>query len=91
MNHISAGELLRDEIKRPNSEYAALITDHMKSDHISGPIPVPAGLTIELLYQKMQEAKASRKRGFLIDGFPRSEEQALAFDENVRIAHSDII
>nr|DAD36388.1 TPA_asm: hypothetical protein HUJ06_007029 [Nelumbo nucifera] len=43
---------------------------------------VPSEITVELLQKAMQ---ASENKKFLIDGFPRSEENRAAFEKIVRI------
>lgn len=63
--HLSAGELLRLEQKR-DSQYSKLIQKHMKEGSI-----VPAEITCGLLKRAMEE---SEKRRFLIDGYPRNED-----------------
>jgi UMP-CMP kinase len=84
MHHISVGEVLRIESESQNSPYAELIKRHMAKDEISGPIAVPAGLTMKLLSRDM---KAAGKKRFIIDGFPRTVSQLLAFNQNVRITY----
>ncbi|XP_013414444.1 UMP-CMP kinase [Lingula anatina] len=63
--HLSAGELLRAERSRPGSKYGEEIEKHIKDGTI-----VPVEITCSLLDQEMQ---ASSKNNFLIDGFPRNE------------------
>jgi UMP-CMP kinase len=71
------GDLLRDEAKRPGSRFAEFINRSMKLSVI-----IPAQLTITLLRNEMDR---SGKTKFLIDGFPRSVEQAAMFEQKVRI------
>jgi UMP-CMP kinase len=86
-SHLSAGDLLRAEQDRPNSEYGALIRKCIREGDI-----VPMEVTIKLLENAMHAALQSKsgsgwdngKGRFLIDGFPRKMDQALKFEEDVR-------
>jgi UMP-CMP kinase len=70
--HLSAGELLREERDR-DSDDAKLINTYMKEGKI-----VPVEVTINLIKQAMEKAGwASRK--YLIDGFPRNENNYKGF------------
>ncbi|XXG94755.1 hypothetical protein Hte_001013 [Hypoxylon texense] len=91
-SHLSAGDLLRAEQNRPNSEFGDLIRHHIRNGLI-----VPMEVTIALLEAAMRQvldASSSpsspsgngtpQKKGkFLIDGFPRKLDQALKFEEAV--------
>ncbi|KAI0842186.1 uridylate kinase [Hypoxylon sp. FL0890] len=96
--HLSAGDLLRAEQNRPNSEFGELIRTHIRNGTI-----VPMEVTIALLESAMRqvldeptavtststhtpapEGQKQKKKGkFLIDGFPRKLDQALKFEEAV--------
>jgi len=76
--HLSAGDLLRAEQAREGSEYGALIKKYIQEGEI-----VPMEITIGLLQRAMQENIDKERRKFLIDGFPRKMDQALAFESNV--------
>lgn len=84
--HISVGDLLRELIKPPKegetreSPFAGFITNSMKQSVI-----VPPDLTISLLLKEMDKASAEGKTKFLIDGFPRSVDQAALFEQKVCI------
>ncbi|XP_062554140.1 UMP-CMP kinase isoform X2 [Armigeres subalbatus] len=68
--HLSAGDLLREERKREGSEYGALIEDNIKNGRI-----VPVEITCALLENAMNQTKqATGNDKFLIDGFPRNED-----------------
>ncbi|XP_061370521.1 UMP-CMP kinase 3-like [Gastrolobium bilobum] len=71
--HLSAGDLLRAEVKS-SSENSTMIQNMIKEGKI-----VPSEVTIKLLQRAMQENGDDK---FLIDGFPRNEENRAAF-ENV--------
>jgi len=78
--HLSAGDLLRAEQDRPDSEFGQLIKDYIKDGKI-----VPMEVTVQLLENAMTDVvKANGGEGkFLIDGFPRKMDQALKFEETV--------
>lgn len=69
--HLSAGELLRREQTKNGSKYKDLIQHHMKEGTI-----VPAEITCNLLRQAMNE---SGKKNFLVDGYPRNEDNLVTW------------
>ncbi|XP_058008234.1 UMP-CMP kinase 3 isoform X1 [Hevea brasiliensis] len=74
--HLSAGDLLRAEIKS-GSENGTMIQEMIKEGKI-----VPSEVTIKLLQKAMQESGNDK---FLIDGFPRNEENRAAFESITKI------
>ncbi|CAH8861711.1 unnamed protein product [Trichobilharzia szidati] len=77
--HLSAGELLRQARDSSDSEFANKIQMHMKNGTI-----VPAKITCGLLYQEM--TKTYQKSGcvnFLVDGFPRNDDNRLCWEEDI--------
>ncbi|ODQ55293.1 uridylate kinase [Saitoella complicata NRRL Y-17804] len=76
--HLSAGDLLRAEQEREGSQYGELIRTHIKEGKI-----VPMEVTIKLLEKAMGEAVVRGSTRFLIDGFPRKMDQAVAFEKSV--------
>ncbi|DBA13449.1 TPA: hypothetical protein GDO54_018569, partial [Pyxicephalus adspersus] len=78
--HLSAGDLLRDERKRQGSEYGELIESYIKDGRI-----VPVEITISLLKRAMEQTMASNadKNKFLIDGFPRNEDNLQGWDRTM--------
>lgn len=64
--HLSAGDLLRAERAKPGSEFGELIEHHITNGTI-----VPVEITCSLLERAMTQ---SDKNNFLIDGFPRNED-----------------
>ncbi|VDP13063.1 unnamed protein product [Soboliphyme baturini] len=64
--HLSAGDLLREERQRPQSKYGELIETHIRNGTI-----VPVEITCKLLENAMKAS--SPTSSFLIDGFPRNE------------------
>ena len=77
--HYSAGDLLRAEQMRPDSEFGELIKTYIREGNI-----VPMEVTVALLENAMREeiSKTGVKR-FLIDGFPRKMDQADKFESDV--------
>ncbi|KAJ8651127.1 hypothetical protein MRB53_004150 [Persea americana] len=74
--HLSAGDLLRAEIKS-GSENGTMIQNMIQEGKI-----VPSEVTVKLLQRAMQESENDK---FLIDGFPRNEENRAAFEEVTKI------
>lgn len=69
--HLSAGDLLRAHMKSGTPD------GQMVADMIANGQIVPSSVTVGLLQAAMD---ASGKRQFLIDGFPRNEENRAAFE-----------
>ncbi|XP_077980963.1 UMP-CMP kinase-like [Glandiceps talaboti] len=77
--HLSAGDLLRAERKKTTSEYKDLIEKYIKDGRI-----VPVEITCSLLEQAMKEASAAGKgNNFLIDGFPRNEDNMTGWNSQM--------
>jgi UMP-CMP kinase len=78
--HLSAGDLLRAEQNRPDSEFGQLIKDYIKDGLI-----VPMEVTVQLLENAMTDVvnKQGGTGKFLVDGFPRQMDQAVKFEESV--------
>jgi UMP-CMP kinase len=70
--HLSAGDLLREE-RASGSSTAELIERYINEGAI-----VPVAITLDLIRNSMEKSKASR---FLIDGFPRNEDNFLGWNE----------
>ncbi|CAG5121120.1 unnamed protein product [Candidula unifasciata] len=64
--HLSAGDLLRQERLQPNSEYGAEIERHIKEGSI-----VPVNITCSCIRREMEKSPQNK---FLIDGFPRNRD-----------------
>ncbi|XP_075225988.1 cytidine/uridine monophosphate kinase Dak1 [Lycorma delicatula] len=73
--HLSAGDLLREERNKPGSQYGDLIEDHIKKSEI-----VPVEITLNLILQAMEK---SEKKKFLIDGFPRNDNNLEGWDKKM--------
>ncbi|KAL6509453.1 hypothetical protein OROGR_022763 [Orobanche gracilis] len=80
-SHLSAGDLLRKEISS-NSENGSMILSIIKEGKI-----VPSEVTVQLIRKAIEASDNCR---FLIDGFPRSEENRIAY-ERVIGAEPDIV
>ncbi|GMM34593.1 bifunctional uridylate/adenylate kinase [Saccharomycopsis crataegensis] len=76
--HLSAGDLLRAEQARPNSEFGELIAKYIREGLI-----VPQEITLKLLENAIKENYGKGSTRFLIDGFPRKMDQALSFEEQI--------
>ena len=69
IKHISAGELLRDEMINPESEDGKFINQTLKAGKI-----VPVRITVKLLKDKILFYYEKGVKYFLIDGYPRNED-----------------
>lgn len=83
----TAGDLLRAEQNRPDSEHGEMIRHYIKEGLV-----VPMEVTIKLLENAMRAALQEGREGegwadgkgrFLVDGFPRKMDQAVKFGESV--------
>ncbi|XP_064617140.1 UMP-CMP kinase 2-like [Liolophura sinensis] len=74
--HLSAGELLRAERQKPGSEYGDIIETHIQNGSI-----VPVEITCALLKRAME---TSGKQNFLIDGFPRNENNLFGWEKEMK-------
>lgn len=82
--HLSAGDLLRAERNKTDSEVGALINSKIASGQI-----VPSEITVSLLEIGMKETYANTgATKFLIDGFPRSQGNVTAWEEILGKQHS---
>ncbi|KAF6153980.1 hypothetical protein GIB67_037684 [Kingdonia uniflora] len=80
--HLSAGDLLRAE-QKSGSENGTMIQNMIKEGNI-----VPSEVTVKLLQRAMLESNNDK---FLIDGFPRNEENRAAFERVTRITPEFIL
>ncbi|EOA17251.1 hypothetical protein CARUB_v10005525mg [Capsella rubella] len=81
LQHLSAGDLLRREIAM-NTKNGDMILNLIKDGKI-----VPSEVTVKLI---QRELESSDSRKFLIDGFPRTEENRVAFERIIR-ADPDVV
>jgi len=75
--HLSAGDLLRAERDRAGSTYGELIETHIRNGSI-----VPVEITCKLLENAMADAGGGAP-GFLIDGFPRNEDNLKGWEREM--------
>mmetsp|Transcript_18526 Transcript_18526/g.27329 ORF Transcript_18526/g.27329 Transcript_18526/m.27329 type:complete len:239 (-) Transcript_18526:92-808(-) len=76
--HLSAGDLLRAE-RKTESDLAEVINAKISSGQI-----VPSTITVTLIKNAMEKIKADEgTTKFLIDGFPRSEENVDVWEEQI--------
>ena len=73
--HLSAGDLLREEKANPESEHGQMIHEIITRGDI-----VPVEITVKLL-EKAMKAAGWEKCQFLIDGFPRNEDNVRGWRE----------
>ncbi|KAB0801029.1 hypothetical protein PPYR_05383 [Photinus pyralis] len=73
--HLSAGDLLREERLNPKSEFGELIEEYIREGKI-----VPVDITCSLLERAME---ISGKDKFLIDGFPRNQDNLDGWNRRV--------
>lgn len=71
--HLSSGDLLRDQVSR-QTQLGKIAEGYMKEGKL-----VPDSLIIGMIREKLQEEEIIRN-GWLLDGFPRNDEQAKALD-----------
>ncbi|XP_071734314.1 UMP-CMP kinase [Rutidosis leptorrhynchoides] len=74
--HLSVGDLLRKEISS-SSEYGEMILETITKGKI-----VSSEVTVKLLKRTIESSETDR---FLIDGFPRSEENRVAYERIIGI------
>ncbi|KAL4424347.1 hypothetical protein ABPG75_001648 [Micractinium tetrahymenae] len=77
LEHLSAGDLLREHMKSGSTE-GQMVADMIKNGQI-----VPSHVTISLLQRAMDESGSTKP--FLIDGFPRNEENRGQFEKQTGI------
>ncbi|KAJ4514490.1 hypothetical protein HRR83_002577 [Exophiala dermatitidis] len=76
--HISVGDLLREETKSTSSGFADFIKDSIRNSVI-----IPADFSVRLIQKRIEESQMETKSIVILDGFPRSLDQARAFEEKV--------
>ena len=70
--HISAGDLVRDEIKRGTALGAEMEAITSKGQLL------PDAMILDILKERVEKGEKEGERGFLLDGFPRTVPQAEA-------------
>lgn len=82
LQHISTGDLLRDEVAR----MTPLGTEAKK--YMDQGMLVPDEVVIGMISTKIDETPDSR--GFIFDGFPRTKQQAIALDKLLEFKNAPI-
>jgi len=80
--HISTGNILREAVKN-GTEIGKKAKVYMDKGEL-----VPDKIVIDLVTERI--AKEDAKKGFLLDGFPRTEAQALKLDEALRAMRANL-
>ncbi|XP_059666975.1 probable UMP-CMP kinase 2 [Cornus florida] len=80
--HLSAGDLLRKEISS-NSENGTMILNTIKDGKI-----VPSEVTVKLIQRAIESSKNDK---FLIDGFPRSEENRIKYESIIGAEPNNVL
>ena len=75
--HISTGDIFREEIKKGTS-LGRKVEEYVKKGEL-----VPDEIVIEVVKQRL--AQEDCKKGFILDGFPRTLKQAEALDKLTKI------
>jgi adenylate kinase len=73
LTHLSTGDIFRANIKG-ETELGKLAKSYMDQGHL-----VPDSVTIDMLRQEVLKTKSDK--GYIFDGFPRTNAQATALDE----------
>jgi adenylate kinase len=73
--HISTGDLLRENIKE-NTSLGKKAEGYMENGQL-----VPDSLILDMLFERI--ARPDAKKGYLLDGFPRTLLQAKAYEKQV--------
>ena len=90
--HLSTGEMLREEVKK-GTEIGNQLKDHLAAGGFA-----PDELMIKMVSNRIEEPDC--KKGFILDGFPRTIPQAKALDEmgvkidvvlNIEVSDEDIV
>jgi len=75
LKHIATGDIFREEIKKKTS------LGKKAASYINKGRYVPDDLTIEIVKRILKK----QKKGFILDGFPRTIKQAEVLEKNIRI------
>ncbi len=75
LGHISTGDLLRESVKK-NSAIGLRAKSFMDKGEL-----VPDEIVIDLVVDKLKNS--NNKKGFILDGFPRTQPQAVSLDSSL--------
>jgi len=82
LHHISTGDLFRNEIGN-KTELGLRAKQYIDKGDL-----VPDDITVGMLKNKLESLNDNK--GFLLDGFPRTETQAVALDELMELLHIEL-
>ncbi|MCB9892464.1 MAG: adenylate kinase [Planctomycetes bacterium] len=77
MLHLSTGDMLRAAV-REGTELGSKAKQFMDAGKL-----VPDALIIDMLFETLSERGGEATSGWILDGFPRTEPQAMALDERL--------
>ena len=80
--HVSTGDLLRENVKRETA------LGQEAKDYMEGGLLVPDELMAKMLKERFSET--DMRDGFILDGYPRNENQAKTLDEILKANHMEI-
>ena len=83
--HISAGDLVRDEIKRGSALGAEMEAITSKGQLL------PDAMILDILKARIERGAEAGERGFLLDGFPRTVPQAQALSTFATVTQLSLI
>ena len=75
--HVSTGDILREAAKRNNCEEARLAKSYMDKGEL-----VPDEIVASLVSERLSREDA--KKGFILDGFPRNQNQAIELEKQLK-------
>lgn len=81
--HISTGDIFRAAVKA-GTELGAQLQQYMSQGLL-----VPDEITIQIVHERLQQPDCAP--GFLLDGFPRTIEQAIALDKTLGAKPIDLV
>lgn len=84
--HLSVGDYLRelcDLSKEQSQQSLGGLSQHELQASLKTRTLIPASTIVSIVHQKLEQERANRYNSFLIDGFPRSDDAAEAFDREV--------
>ena len=80
--HISTGEIMRDS-RNPNTDIGKIIIKCQDERKL-----VPLDITLKLIQERLSNNDCNN--GYILDGFPRSIEQALEYDKMLKAINKEI-
>lgn len=79
--HLATGDIFREEIQR-RTKLGKEVEEYLKRGEL-----VPDHLTVEALKSRLEGGLSSGKDGFVLDGFPRTDNQAKELDNLLNQMH----